>query len=187
MASGVEVAHALPGRVRLKVARLRGNPTLARQAEARLHQIPGIRRVEARPASGSLVLYFDGAELLSEGALAALTAGFRELLPEVDPEALPLNREVLAGQGGAGNPVGSGGLMGAAAALNAGVARLTGGVDLRLLLPLGLLVLGVRSLLKADKIPLPSWYDYFWFAFSSFVMLNRPSPEPAAPPEAKQG
>lgn len=182
MAPGVKVAHALPGRVRLKVAKLRGNPALAQQAEARLQQVPGIQRVEAKPTTGSLLLYFDVAELLAEGALAALTDGFSELLPEVAPDALLLGVESLAGQALAANPAGSGGLVGAVAALNAGLARLTGGLDLRLLLPLGLFSLGVRSLLKADKIPLPSWYDYFWFAFSTFVMLNRrlfdqPAPE----------
>lgn len=180
--AAVEVAHALPGRVRLKVAKLRGNPEFARQAEARLQQVPGIQQVEARPTTGSLLIYYDLATLLAEGALAALTDGFAELLPELGTEALMLELETLTTRLLAEpNPAGSG-LVAGVAAVNQALARLTGGLDLRLFLPLGLFFLGVRSLWKADKIPLPSWYDYFWFAFSTFVMLNRhlfdrPAPE----------
>ena len=40
---GLKVVHALPGRVRLKVARVKGNPALAREAEEKLAKVPGIR------------------------------------------------------------------------------------------------------------------------------------------------
>lgn len=172
--AALAVAHAVPGRVRLKVAKLRGNPDLARQAETRLQQVPGIQRVEARPTTGSLLIYYDLALLLAEGTLAALTEGFAELLPELGTEVIMTELETLSTQLLANPTPGSGSmLVGAITAINHTIARLTGGLDLRLLLPLGLFFLGVRSLMKAEKIPLPSWYDYFWFAFSTFVMLNR--------------
>ena len=62
--------------------------------------------------------------------------------------------------------------MDSLAALNAQVAELTGGLDLKLLAPLALLFLGVRSLWTSKQKTFPAWYDYLWFGFSTFVMLN---------------
>jgi hypothetical protein len=56
--------------------------------------------------------------------------------------------------------------------LNARVRDSTGGVDLKLLLPLTLFLLGLRELLAAGKGVLPTWYDLLWFAFGTFFMLN---------------
>ena len=38
---GFKVVHALPGRVRLKVAKFKGNPALARQAQGKARQGAG--------------------------------------------------------------------------------------------------------------------------------------------------
>jgi hypothetical protein len=57
--------------------------------------------------------------------------------------------------------------------LNASVAQTTSGWgDLRALVPLTLFFLGVRSLLATEKLVFPTWYDFFWFAFSAFLVLN---------------
>jgi hypothetical protein len=58
-------------------------------------------------------------------------------------------------------------------ALNTRVGNLTGGLDLKLLLPLTLLYLGLRRLLTDREAPAPAWYDFLWFGFSTFIMLNR--------------
>jgi hypothetical protein len=57
--------------------------------------------------------------------------------------------------------------------LNTRTGKATGGVDLNLLLPLTLFVLGVRGLLIAKTVPFPAWYDLWWFALGTFYMLNR--------------
>jgi hypothetical protein len=51
---GLKVVHALPGRVCLKVAKVKGNPALARQTQEKLAQVPGIRQVKAKPGMHSL-------------------------------------------------------------------------------------------------------------------------------------
>ena len=56
--------------------------------------------------------------------------------------------------------------------LNAKVGELTGGIDLKVLAPLALFLLGLRGFLSGEK-KAPAWHDYFWFAFSTLVMLNR--------------
>ncbi|MFQ4144629.1 DUF5132 domain-containing protein [Chlorogloeopsis sp. ULAP02] len=58
---------------------------------------------------------------------------------------------------------------------NTDVERLTqGAIDLRLLFPLGLSALAIRQLLmkglQIDEIP---WYTLAWYAFDSFVKLNK--------------
>jgi hypothetical protein len=131
---GIRVVHAIPGRVRLKIISLRDNPELAREIRARLAGLQGIRRVEANPLTGSLLVLYDPEEITS------LAGGFSTAL----------------------------------GALNARVGNVTGGIDLRLLLPLTLFALGIRGLLVASKVPVPTWYDLLWFSFGTYFMLNRP-------------
>jgi hypothetical protein len=57
-------------------------------------------------------------------------------------------------------------------AINSEVGRITGGLDLKLLIPMTLLFFGVRSLWTSKQRSPPAWYDFFWFAFSTFVLLN---------------
>jgi hypothetical protein len=59
--------------------------------------------------------------------------------------------------------------------MNAGVTQITSGWgELRMLVPLTLAFLGLRSLLLTDNLPFPTWYDYLWFAFGTFAVLHVP-------------
>jgi hypothetical protein len=180
---GITVAHALPGRVRLKIARVKENPELARQAQARLSQVPGIQGVEANPATGSLLILYDLAMLTSVETLGPLGEIFGELFPEVAVEELAAGLQELMETGAEAQTTGS--LLGVLpSAANPGLFR---NLNLNLLLPLSLLFLGVRRLTTSKENPFPAWYDYLWFAFSTFVMLNRrwvegERPEPAPVP-----
>jgi hypothetical protein len=166
---GITVAHALPGRVRLKIPGVKDNPKLARQAQERLGQVAGIQRVEANSATGSLLLFYDLAMLASVETLGPLGEIFAELFPEVETEELAAGLQELAETSATAPTTSS--LMGA---LNTGVnPGLSRNLNLNLLLPLTLLFLGVRSLTASKETPFPAWYDYLWFAFSTFVMLNR--------------
>jgi hypothetical protein len=166
---GITVAHALPGRVRLKIPRVKENPELARQAQEKLGRIPGIHRVEANPATGSLLIIYDVAMLASLEALGPLGAIFAEIFPEVALEELAAGLQELMEAGGAVHT--TGGLLGVFTAVgNPGLFR---NFNLNLLLPLTLLILGGRSLFASEEMRFPGWYDYLWFGFSTFVMLNR--------------
>ena len=85
---GLKVVHALPGRVRLKVAKVKGNPALARQAEKKLAQVPGIRQVEAKADTGSLLIHYDLEDLFSEASLEILSETLGELFPEIEVATL---------------------------------------------------------------------------------------------------
>lgn len=181
---GVTVAHAFPGRVRLKIPEVRGNPELARQAQEKLGRVPGIQRVEANPATGSLLILYDLALLASVEALGPLGEIFAELFPAVALEELAAGLQELMEAGGAATTTSD--LLGVFN--SAGKPGLTGNSNLNLLLPLTLLFLGGRSLFSSKEKLFPAWYDYLWFGFSTFVMLNRrwvegtpespPAPEP---------
>jgi hypothetical protein len=177
---GIHVVHAMPGRVRLKVAKVKGNPAFAKQAQDTLGRLPGIKRVEAHPLTGSVLVYYDAAALLADGALAALTDGFSELFPEIGADALSLRLDSLIGHLAAGGapegaderPRAVSNLIGSLVAVNDKVAQATGGLDLKFLIPMTLLFLGARSLWTSKKAAVPAWYDFLWFGFSSFVLMN---------------
>lgn len=165
----ITVVHALPGRVRLKIPQVKENPELARQAREKLGQVPGIRRVEANPATGSLLILYDLAMLASLETLGPLGEIFGELFPEVALEELAAGLQELMETGAAAHT--AGGLLGL---LNTGGnPGRPGTLNLKLLLPLTFAFLGVRSLFTSKEVPFPSWYDYLWFGLSTFVMLNR--------------
>jgi hypothetical protein len=59
--------------------------------------------------------------------------------------------------------------------LNASVRSATGGADLNLLVPALLVLLGFRRLLLEGGLHPPRWYDFMWFGFATYLMLNNPA------------
>ncbi len=59
MLSELQVLHRLPGRLRLRLEKLRGNDALASVVSSRLAVVPGIRSVEVNPLTGSVLLQYD--------------------------------------------------------------------------------------------------------------------------------
>ena len=171
---GVQVVHAMPGRVRLRISKVRDNPAFAQKAQDKLGRVPGIKRVEVKPLTGSVLIFYDAAALLAAGATAALTDGFSELFPELGAEALNLGIESLVHiLSGGEKDTPSGNFTDSMGNINAQVARITGGYDLKLLIPMSFLFFGVRSLVTSEKVAAPAWYDYLWFAFASFSMMSQ--------------
>jgi Heavy metal associated domain 2 len=171
-AGGVQVAHAIPGRIRLKIEGLRANPGLAQRLEERLSGTAGVRHVEASPVTGSLLIRYDeqspewrGGEVVLAGKLAGVAPGLdlrttahtwtAKGVDSSDPLALKSSHVT--------------GLFGS---LNEAVSSVTGGTDLKLLVPLLLVLLGVRGFLTAERMAVPRWYDFLWFGFGAFIMLN---------------
>ena len=57
--ANVQVAHQVPGRVRLKVPGVKDNPELIDQIKQMFHAIPGIEEVTVNQTTGSVVLMYD--------------------------------------------------------------------------------------------------------------------------------
>jgi hypothetical protein len=168
---GIRIVHVMPGRVRLKAPPVKGDPALAQQVQTKLRGVSGVHEVQANPLTGSILLGVDLAPLLEPAALADALS---ELFPEI--EAPELTNRIITGAGEAAAESGgtlTEGLAGPISALNTRIGNLTGGIDLKLLLPLTLLYLGLRRLVADKEAPAPAWYDFLWFGFSTFIMLNR--------------
>src|SRR5262249_53558003 len=54
-----DVAHQVPGRVRMKVPGAKGNPALLQQIAQTFAAIPGIEEITVNPTTGSLVMRYD--------------------------------------------------------------------------------------------------------------------------------
>ena len=55
----VQVAHQIPGRIRLKVPDVKKSPELVEQIRQMFTVIPGIEEVTVNPTTGSVVLHYD--------------------------------------------------------------------------------------------------------------------------------
>jgi len=170
---GLKVVHALPGRVRLRVDKVKGNPALARQAQKKLAKVPGIRQVEAQPGTGSLLIHYDMDQLCSMASLEILSLTLGELFPEIEVLTLTAWLVSLAENPGAGTGPAIGAVLtGSLQAANTQLAKLTGGLDLKLLVPLVLIFFGLRGLWTAEKVTFPYWYEYLWAGLGSFIIMN---------------
>jgi hypothetical protein len=173
--TGVTVVHAIPGRIRLKIAQIRNDHPLADEVEDRLSRIAGVRSVETNSVTGSVLILFKEPSETPDDALQYLTATWPSELGPLEYAA------PHAGNGhGNGNGDGSKALANMdrrvvelVGSVNAGVSRVASGVDLKLIVPFGLFLLGARSLFFSEKVVAPAWYDFFWFGLSIFMMVNR--------------
>src|SRR5689334_13348950 len=69
---GIELLHATSGRIRIRVPDIKGNPPLAREIQQQLSGFRGVRRVEANPVTGSVLLLYDPAAAHSVEELAEI-------------------------------------------------------------------------------------------------------------------
>jgi len=83
---GIDVVHAIPGRVRLKIARVKHDPALATEIQKRFSAIQGILQVDANPVTSSVLLIYDPKEIVSLDSLGSFLKTFTSLFPEVNLE-----------------------------------------------------------------------------------------------------
>jgi hypothetical protein len=80
--------HALPGRLRVKVAAIKRAPTVAREVEQALRQQRGIAEAIANPVTGSVLIRYD-AETTSPQTILARLASYG-VANSLDPIPNPL-------------------------------------------------------------------------------------------------
>jgi hypothetical protein len=185
----IQIVHFLPGRVRVKLPRLKGNASLAGEVERTLTALQGIRHVETSTTTGSVLVLYEphlaaSLDLEAVGRLTELAHTLGLSFEAVDMDVLQHWLHTVANGTRAETPTALGNNITAFFDnIKTGMTQITGGWGaLRTLAPLTLAFLGLRSLLLTDNPPFPAWYDYLWFAFSTFMVLNVPH----APLEAGQ-
>lgn len=191
------LASTAPGRVRVRLHRPHRDEHLLRRVHDHLSEQPGVTRVETKPSTGSVVVHYDAHRHSHDEILAM----FRDVGVVV--------RGVMAGTGAAvpevsGPAPGPGSsqtaltVVGAVTDLDRRISALTGRkVDLKLLFPLTLGVLGLRQVmfegLGLAQIP---GYVLLWYAFDAFFKLHATptvgaggngAAEPSAPAEVAGG
>ena len=67
--------HMLDGRLRVKVADVKGSPRVAALVEAQLAEVEGVDEVCANPLTGSVLVLYDPAQVGVEQIMEALRAG----------------------------------------------------------------------------------------------------------------
>src|SRR5215470_17701438 len=55
----LQIAHQVPGRVRMKIPSAKGDPALLEEIQKTFSAIPGIEEVAVNPETGSMVLKYD--------------------------------------------------------------------------------------------------------------------------------
>src|SRR5215471_9143192 len=63
--SGIQIAHYLPGRVRVRLPRLKGNASLAGEVERTLAALQGVSHVETSTTTGSVLVLYEPCLLAS--------------------------------------------------------------------------------------------------------------------------
>jgi len=176
MKMDIRTVHSLPGRIRIKIGALKDNAALAHELEDRIGAQPGVRSADANPTTGSLLVLYDPEAPGWRDYTHALSDPLRSVAPGVDrTEIASRLAEVPAPTNGtARSPIDieAHDVMGYFRGLNEQVRSATGGPGLTLLVPLALLLLGARGLLVAEEVAAPRWYDFLWFGFATFLMLN---------------
>jgi len=169
------VASATPGRLRVRLGRSHRQRALMERAQSHLGAQSGVRDVATNAATGSIVVRYDPEQRSGEDVLALLAdAGV------IVRDVLGADRLPEIGHSRAART-----LVDALADLDRRVSHATGHrVDLKLLFPAALGLLGVRQVasqgLGLSQVP---GYILLWYAFDAFVKLHqprRPGPEETA-------
>lgn len=83
---GAKVVSFIPGRVRLKIDALQGDPELAGRVEKRLREVAAVTSVETKPETGSVLVKYNRREISKPENVDALCSRLTELFPDFDVE-----------------------------------------------------------------------------------------------------
>lgn len=87
-----ELIHHVPGRVRISVPRIKGNPSICSAIGEIGTSVPGVQRIDANPVTGSVLVHYDRHDPDVEQRLAATLEDLDRLLPLIDPELAEAER-----------------------------------------------------------------------------------------------
>lgn len=85
---GVKVMHFIPGRVRLKVDKIKNNETFAKKVKDELLNTLCINEVEINALTGSVVIKYDKCAIEDTENSDDLLATLKKLFPDLDVETL---------------------------------------------------------------------------------------------------
>jgi hypothetical protein len=179
-----EVAHAVQGRVRLRIPAAKTNPVLLDQLKTTIGQVQGVDAIEVKATSGSLVIYYDTEhhpevsallQCLGQKETAPLTIAPQpppaprrppltradELTGEIEDEAAFLAEHSTIARS----------VVGAVKQLDKDIKRSTNNnMDLKIMVPVALA--GVTFLEIGAAAATPMWVTLAIFSLNHFVELH---------------
>ncbi len=162
----VRIVHASPGRIRAKVPREAFESMTLRQAEEALLAVDGVQAVTRNPTASSVLVRYDP-------AVATVPALFAALVDKNVTIVAPDEAERSPGRGGPRTTVARW-LATPFRQSDQTLAEATNHtIDVRTLLPIGLAALAAREVLSGRAHMAP-WYTLAWWAFDSYLKLQRP-------------
>jgi hypothetical protein len=185
MARTVQLAHHLPGRLRVRIPAGARNTPVLDQIKASMASMPGVRRVDVNAPIGSMVVHYDAAQADDFIETVKRHGLDTKLFELVDPEigevaeavdAIQAETEELAAHSATART-----LVQFVTGLNDQVKHATNNtLDLKVLVPLTLA--GYSFLHHRAKASTPLWITLGLFSFSAFVALHHPQQarQPAA-------
>jgi hypothetical protein len=179
-----EVAHAVHGRIRLRIPAARRDPGLLGQLKAAIGGIDGVDTVEVKPGSGCLVVYYDSEHhpevgtflrFLHEREAAPVALAPHPQFAPARPPQTPIDEltvkieneaEFLADHSTLAKSV-----VAAAKRLDKDIKRSTNNnLDLKIMVPLALA--GVTFLEIGAAAATPMWITLAIFSLNHFVELH---------------
>jgi copper chaperone CopZ len=169
------IAHAMPGRLRLRLERRAEVDRIAQSIREALGDVPGVIAVDAKPAARSLVIQYDQTALPPERLIERLVSdGGIALVPPGGGTAYEPARGTATGRT----------ISSAMGALNVSLGKATQGFfDLRDVFPLTLFGFGLRRVAQGRLQPMP-WYNLLYYGYSTFYALH--GRRGAGEPDAKE-
>jgi hypothetical protein len=167
------IAHASPGRLRLRLPWLRADHAAATALADHIAGRPGVIEVAVRPRTGSVLCRYDARRTNAGKLIAAVQRETRVATVLRPGAAVPAATRAARPPG---SSVGRA-LVEAFRGLDEDIHAATSGrVDLGTLAGLGLLTAGAAEVAVTRKLPAPPWFSLAWWAFRTFTMF-----EPGAP------
>jgi hypothetical protein len=161
------VAHAVPGRVRIKIDPRVLADERGVQLQRALLALPDVEEIRMTPRTGSVVVVYDPDALDMRGLIARIR---QARLLAIDPpsgdlyglQQVPLSETAR-------------GIRHTFSGVNARLSEITDGKwDLRSVVPFALGALALRQLVaNPGVIAAAPWYVFAWYAFDSFWKLNQ--------------
>jgi len=161
------VAHAVPGRIRIKVDRHDLTDRLSALLQSALSAMPEVSEVRVQPMTGSITVY-SGLRRLDPLMLSQRLGSLR--LMSLDPSVGdPYADKMLPMSETARN------IKSTFHGVDARLGELTNGRwDLRTVVPFALGALAVRAFIaESAALTAAPWYVLAWYAFDSFWKLNQ--------------
>lgn len=174
------IAHAVPGRVRLRLAADGPGPERLQET---LRATPGVARVEHRPASASLLIHYEPGHWSPEELGAVAAAAGLALTPRLTPPERTRQRARRDTETRVLPSAGTQRMRAVLMSADHGVQAFTrGALDLRLLLALLFLGMGVRRGLAMEAVSPTPWFALFWTGAALLLqwLLPEDRPEPAS-------